>query len=44
MPDSKKRMTPEKALAHKWIRDASKEQINKNVLTRLALFKKPNAF
>ena len=40
----KKRMTPEEALAHKWIKDASKEQISKNVLTRLALFKKPNAF
>jgi hypothetical protein len=44
VPDPKKRMTPEKALAHRWIRDASKEQISKNVLTRLALFKKPNAF
>jgi hypothetical protein len=37
-------MTPEQALAHKWIRNASKEQLNKTVLTRLALFKKPSAF
>lgn len=37
-------MTPEQALSHKWIRSASKEQISRSVLTRLALFKKPNAF
>lgn len=37
-------MTPEEALAHKWIKNAPKVQISKSVLTRLALFKKPSVF
>lgn len=37
-------MTPEQALQHKWIKSAPKESISRTVMTRLALFKKPNMF
>lgn len=43
-PNPKLRMSPEQALSHKWIKSAPKEQVSRTVMTRLALFKKPNIF
>jgi hypothetical protein len=34
------RLTPEQALAHPWIKEASKERVSSDVLRRLESFKK----
>lgn len=43
-PNSRLRMTPEDALSHAWIKQGKISEINKNVISRLAEFKKPNKF